>query len=249
MKVNTDGVLLAAWTNLEYIAEQKKQGRLLETLDIGTGTGVIALILAQRFSQTLSAQSKTKFKITGIDIDSLSIEDARYNFKSSLWKDCLKSETISLQEHLLKHKAKYSLIISNPPYFTNSSKAPSQRRSAARHNDTLPLQILIEATSLMLEDNGILSMILPVKEGMEIIKSARNHSLFLSRLCRVKTTPAKPEKRYMLEFKKGNNITPYVEELIIHNADSTYTEHYCNLISDYYYKDFRAGSESMPETI
>ena len=248
MRVNTDGVLLAAWTNLPPF---QKSIKTLNILDIGTGTGVITLILAQRLSQIIS---DIDFKIVGIDIDHPSIEDARYNFDSSPWKDSLTCEVISLQEYLLKttinnqtrvgsnDMEKYSLIVSNPPYFTNSLKAPSQRRSAARHNDTLPLSMLIDAASKLLRYNGILSLILPVEEGRDIIELTNNHPLYLSRLCRIKTTTAKPVKRYMMEFKRGDGdgLDSKIEELIIQNTDGTYTEHYCNLISDYYSKDLRA---------
>ena len=264
MRVNTDGVLLAAWTNLppfeksndvysvNNIKSISKSCGILKILDIGTGTGVIALILAQRLSQMVPDGN---FKIEGIDIDLPSIEDAIDNFNRSPWRDSLIGEATSIQEFLSKfiidngertnsvNTGKFSLIVTNPPYFTNSSKAPSQRRSAARHNDTLPLDTLIDAASKLLEYDGTLSLILPVEEGKSIIELANNYSLYLSRLCKIKTTPVKSEKRYMMEFKKEEDrrTHPKIEELIIQNTNGTYTEHYCDLISDYYYKDFRVS--------
>jgi Predicted O-methyltransferase len=281
MRVNTDGVLLAAWTKLppfEYVRDNvpsdtiesigstcsDKIHKRLNVLDVGTGTGVIALILAQRLSP-----SDRDFKITGIDIDHLSIEDALCNFNTSPWRNSLSGEVISLQEYLLRdivdrrkkqgspdnsledERGEYSLIISNPPYFSNSLKAPAQRRSSARHNDSLPLETLIDAASKLLCYNGTLSLILPVKEGGNVIGLTDGYPLYLNRLCKVRTTPAKPEKRYMMEFikREGQATIPKIigdnypkqseEELIIQNSDGTYTNQYCNLISDYYYKDLR----------
>jgi len=246
MRVNTDGVLLAAWTNLP---SSENSNKLLKILDIGTGTGVIALILAQRLFQTISDRN---FKIVGIDIDLPSIEDAIDNFNLSPWKNSLTGMAISLQEFLSKTiidkgvqpmsigAEKYSLIVSNPPYFTKSLKASSQRRSAARHNDSLPPDTLIDAATKLLEHSGTLSLILPVEEGKKVIDLASEYSLYPNRLCTIKTTSAKVEKRYMIEFKKGDTEGhPKTEELIIQNTDGTYTEHYCNLISDYYFKDLR----------
>ena len=247
MKVNTDGVLLAAWLDLP------ETNTFDEFLDIGTGTGVIALILAQRAYSSASAISGKKFQITGIDIDSPSIEDAMYNFQRSKWSDILTSEAISLQEYVLKpgQKERFSLIVSNPPYFTNSFKSPQERRSTARHNDSLPLNVLIDEASYMLKENGVLALILPIGESMAVIDHAKKGALSLTRLCRVRPTPAKAEKRYMLEFRKtdskrdndhiDNTARPGIseEELVIQNTDGTYTEKYCNTISEYYYKDFR----------
>ena len=286
MRVNTDGVLLAAWTNLppfENISDTSptdiiktiespnsaKDSKRLNILDIGTGTGVIALILAQRLSQI-----SRDFKITGVDIDCPSIEDALYNFNASPWRDSLVGEVVSLQEYLAKaivdsrekyispdnniikqDNGGYSLIISNPPYFSNSFKAPAQRRSSARHNDSLPLETLIDAASKLLCYNGTLSLILPVKEAHDIIELANDYSLYLNRLCRIKTTSAKPEKRYMMEFVKFeksidcNYPGKSEEELIIQNSDGTYTDHYCNLISDYYYKDFKQQKNCLHKKV
>ena len=266
MRVNTDGILLAAWVSLPSstppdIPEEKLQINEIgtcpqEILDIGTGTGVISLILAQRFSE--SAPSEREIKITGIDIDPLSIEDAENNFQSSQWRDILECEVVSLQEYLKRENLseRFFLIVSNPPYFTHSLKSPSQRRSVARHNDSLPLQTLILGAAQMLKKDGVLALILPVEEGKKAISFAEESLLSLNRLCRIKTTSQKSEKRYLLEFIKtgkgsnGNsdeNSNPIVnadmaiEELIIQNSDGTYTEQYCNIVSNFYSKDLRKG--------
>ena len=270
MKVNTDGVLLAAWVNLPSSTPPDIPGEKLQIneigtcpqviLDIGTGTGVISLILAQRFSESIPLGAE--IKITGIDIDPLSIEDAGDNFRVSPWRDLLECEAISLQEYLKRENCseKFSLIISNPPYFTNSLKSPSQRRSAARHNDSLPLHILIQSAAQTLKKDGVLALILPVEEGKKAISFAEENLLSLNRLCRIKTTSQKSEKRYLLEFIKtgkssnGNsnknsnpiaNADMAIEELIIQNIDGTYTEQYCNIVSKYYSKNLRKAVQKV----
>ena len=244
MKVNTDGVLLAAWATLPNLDSNLKNSSI-NILDIGTGTGVISLIIAQRLSGIFPS-----FRIKGIDIDSLSIEDATFNFEQSPWSNQLECETISVQNYFTQSREHFSQIISNPPYFTNSFKSISQRRSAARHNDSLPLHSLIDAALQLLCEGGVLSLILPVQEGKDIMSICHNSPIYPIRLCAVKTTPEKIEKRYLLEFQKGDPIQSVKpkfieEELIIQDKNGIYTDKYCNLVSDFYYKDLR-GIRNIP---
>ena len=256
MKVNTDGVLLAAWLTIPSL-RQLELNRLY-VLDIGTGTGVISLILAQRLSQALSGMENSSFGITGIDIDSLSIEDASLNFASSKWSGHLCAECISLQEYLSKYDSlkspRFSLIVSNPPYFTNSLKAPSERRSDARHNDTLPLSAILAAAETLLEDGGRLSVILPPEEGEMLIEISDKTNLRISRLCKVRTLPHKKIKRYMLDFLKNSGSplskigdkSRIEEELTIQSGDGSYTRQYCSLVEDFYTKELRQSSGGAP---
>ena len=215
MKVNTDGVLLGAWLTLPERND-------FRGLDIGTGTGVIALIVAQRLTNENSASNikssegkNTPFLIEAIDIDRLSVEEANYNFSQSPWKNNLEAYEISLQDLIkAENHEKYNLIVSNPPYFIDSLKAPSARRSTARHNDELPYEVIIEAATKMLKSDGRLAIVLPADEGEKFIlqtsKSGGNNLpgekatiLQLARRCRVKTLAGKKEKRYLLEFVKS----------------------------------------------
>jgi tRNA1Val (adenine37-N6)-methyltransferase len=240
MKVNTDGVLLAAWVTINKItASQSSQSieNPFQILDIGTGTGVISLILAQRL------ESGPPFKITAIEIDKNSAEEAAVNFSESPWSNNLVSINISLQSFMglgqPSNPERFSIILSNPPYFTQSLKAPSTRRSAARHNDVLPLEDIIKAAHLFLEDDGILALVLPVNEGEQIISLAKQMSLNLARVCRVKTLAHKKEKRLLLEFTKIN-CEKVEEELIIQEKGGEYYSHaYCSLVENYYLKLFK----------
>ncbi|MDP3453384.1 MAG: methyltransferase [Bacteroidales bacterium] len=234
MKVNTDGVLLPAWVSLLGFSNQSKTCRVL---DIGAGTGVISLIMAQRLS------SNGPFYVTAIDIDTESAKEAALNFYNSPWRESLEAKEISLQEHALECLAhKYSMIISNPPFFTDSLKAPSHSRSGARHNDLLPFKDILDASQKMLDDEGLLAVVLPVEEGERFIREAAECRFIMVRRCRVKTLADKKEKRYLLEFRRDTGIN-YIckEELIViqNHKGEYYTEQYCNLVGDFYLKDFK----------
>lgn len=247
MKVNTDGVLLGAWLSLPCtqnmtIMDTGFSRDKFRVLDIGTGTGVIALIIAQRLtnenyaSNIKSSEGKNaSFFIEAIDIDTLSVEEASYNFSQSPWAEHLTALKISLQEFLNiqfvrngltteKNEEKYDLIVSNPPYFIDSLKASFARRSSSRHNHDLPYEVIIEAATKMLKSGGRLSIVLPADEGEKFISltsksvdinSAGNSSaLHLERRCRVKTLAGKKEKRYLLEFVKSEQQDC---SLVLHN--------------------------------
>jgi tRNA1Val (adenine37-N6)-methyltransferase len=244
MKVNTDGVLLPAWVGIKHF--EVPQDGVFRVLDIGTGTGVIALITAQRLEQSGMI---TNFEITGIDIDEVSSQEAQFNFSSSPWSRFMISKHISLQQFLVEEgvrlKGKFSLILSNPPYFASSLKAPDQRRSDARHNDTLPFAHILSGAETLLNESGILALVLPVKEGEMFIEQAANSSLKLIRICRVRTLAGKKEKRLLLEFSRskcGSNLNGEIaeEELIIQERGGEYYSHaYCSLVGDYYLKLFK----------
>lgn len=234
MKVNTDGVLLGAWLSLPR--EGAKVPEVIRVLDIGTGTGVIALIIAQRLSNS--------FSIVAIDIDKPSVDEANYNFSISPWAECLSALEMSLQDLLIgKFQEKYDLIVSNPPYFIDSLKAPSARRSSARHNHDLPYEVIIEAAVKMLNDNGKLAIVLPAEEGEKFIEKISGTPLHLARRCKVKTLAGKKEKRYLLEFAKSHqpgkttdSFRTSVEEVLImqETGGLEYTEQYKTLTKEFY---------------
>lgn len=234
MKVNTDGVLLGAWLSLPR--EGVKVPEVIRVLDIGTGTGVIALIIAQRLSNS--------FSIVAIDIDKPSVDEANYNFSISPWAERLSALEMSLQDLLIgKFQEKYDLIVSNPPYFIDSLKAPSARRSSARHNHDLPYEVIIEAAVKMLNDNGKLAIVLPAEEGEKFIEKISGTPLHLARRCKVKTLAGKKEKRYLLEFAKSHqpgkttdSFRTSVEEVLImqETGGLEYTEQYKTLTKEFY---------------
>ncbi len=215
MKVGTDGVLLGAWSKTTEC----------NTLDIGTGTGLIALMLAQRTQTAL---------IDAIEIDEAASKEAQKNFIKSNWKDRLTSINSSLQDF---HPSKrYDLIISNPPFFIDATKAPQTNRNTARHTDSLSFTELIKAVKRLLTDDGIFSLILPVNEAEQFIKIAFEAQFYLNRKCLVKPNPTKAAKRVLMEFS-FNKSTLLEEELTIETEKRhIYTEEYITLTKDFYLK-------------
>ncbi len=211
MKVGTDGVLLGAWAaNLSPHGGIK--GGLL---DIGTGSGLIALMLAQRFPNA---------HILGIDIEANAVEQARENFAASPWASRLQAQCISLQELAVSYlppswgdKRGANLIVSNPPFFQNSLKNPNVARSTARHTDTLSYDELLQCSVSLLADEGILALILPIEAEATILEQAKRVGLTPLRLCRVRGNERKPYKRIMVEFQKRTeqvtSITDITEQV------------------------------------
>jgi len=215
MKVGTDAVLLGAWVDC------KGAGSIL---DIGTGTGVIALMLAQ----------KCNVNIDAIEIDEASYSQAQENILNSKWKDRIKIYHTSLQGFAASLSVKYDLIVSNPPYFIDSSKASGMERTKARHTDMLPFDQFVNAAKNLLSPKGSLCIILPVKESELFRELAEAKGLHLSKLTRVKTTADKPEKRLLMQFAfkpKG-----FSEDFIVIEKDErhSYTDEYKEMTKDYY---------------
>ena len=191
MKVGTDAVLLGAWAaNTMHDA----QGTM-HVLDIGTGSGVIALMLAQQFA---------KAQITGIDIDETAIRQAQANFAKSPWSERLSAQCISLQEFTLHPTPlhPYSLITSNPPYFRSSLACPDPTRHQARHTDTLSYDELIRCSAVLLAPNGVLALVLPGEAQEDILTLAAREGLYPWRLTHVVTSPNKPAKRILIALTK-----------------------------------------------
>ena len=189
MKVGTDGTLLGAWTPVESCTRQ--------VLDIGTGSGLIALMLAQRCSEAL---------IVGIDSDEAAARQAAENFRQSKWAERLEAKHLSLQE-LAKNETylhSFDLIVSNPPYFVDSLKNPDALRRAARHTDNLSFTELLDGSVRLLRENGTLALILPAEAEETILSLAAERGLAPYKLTRVHTRVGKPAKRVMLALQKEN---------------------------------------------
>ena len=178
MKVGTDGVLLGAWAH--------GGARIL---DAGTGTGVIALMMAQRFPDAL---------VTAIDIDEGAVRQSQANVLQSPFSERIEV----LGESLQQHEGRYDSIISNPPFFMDSLKAPDAQRTMARHTTTLTYQELMQAAWRLLADEGELSVVVPFDYRQRMEDEAIFVGFFPSRICAVKTTEKKAPKRYLLAFKK-----------------------------------------------
>ena len=232
MKVNTDGVLLgAAMTILP--ADRR-------LLDIGTGTGTIALMAAQRAlgipGQALADEMRSgdDFMIDAIDIDEPSASEAAANFDESHWAEHLRAHNLSLQDFADSEPCKYDLIFSNPPYFEDSCIAPDERKSTARHTSVgLSYRDIFEFASERLTDNGRVSLVLPADQEAALCRHARMCGLHLFRIVRIRTVERKAPMRIITEFSRQRCQTPAEEMLTIMN-EGKYTQEYLSLTKDFY---------------
>ena len=223
MKVNTDGVLLgAAMTILP------SDGTML---DVGTGTGTIALMAAQRF---LDCARNDKIRIDAIDIDEASASEAAANFRNSPWNSSLIAHHCPLEEFAAFADTRYDLIFSNPPYFEDSLTAPDERKSAARHtSDGLSYRDIFEFAKDRLSEDGRVSLVLPADQEAALTRYARMCGFHLFRILRVRTVPRKAPSRIIAEFSRERCLDP-VEELLTIQDEGKYTQEYLSLTRDFY---------------
>lgn len=218
MKIGTDGVLLGAWTPLI--------NNPYNVLDIGAGTGILSLMLAQR--------SNAK-QIDAIEIDEDAYEQCVENFEASPWSDKLFCFHAGLDEFVDEPEDEYDLIISNPPFYTDDYKSDNTSRDLARFEDALPFEELIEAAALLLSDNGIFSVIIPYKEEERFVSMCKELDLFPLKITRVKGTPTSEIKRSLLAFCRIEQ-TPLIDELVIEISRHKYTPEYIELTKEFYLK-------------
>ncbi|MEO8934989.1 MAG: methyltransferase [Xanthomarina sp.] len=218
MKIGTDAVLLGAWASIEK--------NPFSILDIGAGTGVLALILAQKSEAEL---------IDALEIDADAYEQCVSNFENSSWGDRLFCYHASLEEFVNEIEDRYDLIISNPPFYTEDYKSENNSRDLARFTDALPFEHLMEGASKLLSENGLVSVIIPFKEEENFIEIASKVALFPNRILRVKGTPNSEIKRSLMEFSFYKTQIE-IKELIIETSRHQYTSDYINLTKDFYLK-------------
>lgn len=213
MKVGTDGVLLGAW------APTRSTTRIL---DIGTGSGLIALMLAQRCPEA---------QIDAIDIDDDAVVQARENFVASPWAERLNVAKCALQEWQGRD---YELIVSNPPYFVNSLKNPDAARCTARHNDTLPFIDLISGSAKRLTPDGTLALIAPIEAEQELQCLATQYGLQCTQRCYVHPKPDRHAKRVMLAFSNQQSAISSQETLVLEDEKGGRSEAYQQLTKEFY---------------
>ena len=219
MKIGTDGVLLGAWTPIPENA--------FSVLDVGAGTGIIALMLAQR---------STAEQIDALEIDEEAYEQAVENFENSPWSDRLFCFHAGLDEFVEEPEDEYDLIISNPPFYIEDYKTENEQRDLARFADAMPFEDLVEAADLLLSENGIFSAIIPYKEEEKFIALTKDFDLFPIKITRVKGTPTSEIKRSLLAFSRNISENFPVDELVIETSRHIYTEEYIALTKDFYLK-------------
>jgi len=215
MKVGVDGVLLGTWA---------KTSNAKTILDIGTGTGLLSLMMAQ----------KSDASITAIDIDPESNIQAQFNFKQSIWSDRISSLNVSFQEFCSKSDSIFDLIICNPPYFVQSMKSPDEKRNIARHDDLLPLDFLFSGVSKLLSSTGRFVMIYPFEKRANLYNEAKKNNLFLTNELIIRGTVKKNPNRIIVEFSRINQICNSAELVVRDALNNDYTIEYKNLTKDFY---------------
>lgn len=215
MKVGTDGVLLGAWTPI---------GNAKHILDVGTGTGLIALQLAQR---------NPSAKITALEIDFVAAVQTKENVLCSPWADRIEVVCSDFRDY--QSESKFDLIVSNPPYFTDALKCPDEQRCTARHTGGLNYDLLFRHSVHLLGEEGIVSLIIPVEAEKAVIDAAWSHKMYPSHCMRVFTKPDKPCRRVMFTFDFHDKGC-IEDSLCIELERHEYTPEYVALTKDFYLK-------------
>lgn len=210
MKVGTDAVLLGA-----LAADADTGNNVRHILDVGTGCGIVALMMAQRFPSA---------KVEGIDIDEASVQEAAVNFAQSPWPARLHAAHCPLQEHL--SPISYDIIVSNPPYFSRSLRNEDSRRSLARHDDHLSVAELTKHAARLLSVTGILSVIVPADNMVGLVDAAQRQGLHPFRQLYVHGRHGKAERLCVAEFRREEQDSVIVQHEAIAEADGEYTHWY-----------------------
>lgn len=223
MPVGTDAVLLGAWTRIGRCAEDEGT----HILDIGCGCGLIALMAAQR---SISAH------VLGIDVDAPSVTEAKGNASASPFASRVRFCEADVREFAADagRYAAFSLILCNPPYYTEGVMPPDQRRSIARNAGHLSFAELLAAVCLLLDGQGIFSVVIPMQARDAFVAEALLRGLCLVRECRVQTVVGKPPKRVLMEFGKGQCGRTVTETIVLQDAQGQRTSEYARLCADFY---------------
>lgn len=221
MKVGTDGVLLGAWTPIFH--------KPFNILDIGAGTGLIALMLAQRSD----AQ-----QIDAVEIDEEAYEQCVENFEQSPWNDrlfCYHASIDEFTEEFFEDEEEYDLIVSNPPFYSENYSSGYEKRDQARLQEALPFDELIESAQALLSEKGIFAVIIPHKEEENFIDLAESVGLFPLKITRVKGNTVSEIKRSLIAFSRFKQEL-IIDALTIETTRHNYTQEYINLTKDFYLK-------------
>ena len=219
MKIGTDAVLLGAWCPIDNNPKS--------ILDIGAGTGILALMLAQRTNAD---------QIDALEIDEEAYEQCVENFEASAWADKLFCYHAGLDEFVDEPEDEYDLIISNPPFYSEDFKTADEQRDLARFQDAMPFEDLIEAADLLLSENGTFAVVIPYKEEERFIDLCAEYELYPVKATRVKGSHKTPIVRSLLAFRRYELSVLTADELVIEINRHEYTDDYINLTQDFYLK-------------
>ena len=219
MKIGTDAVLLGAWCPIDNNPKS--------ILDVGAGTGILALMLAQRTNAD---------QIDALEIDEDAYEQCVENFENSPWADKLFCYHAALDEFVDDPEDEYDLIISNPPFYSEDFKTADEQRDLARFQDAMPFEDLIEAADLLLSENGTFAVVIPYKEEERFIDLCAEYELYAVKATRVKGSQKTPIVRSLLAFRRYELSVLTADELVIEINRHEYTNDYINLTQDFYLK-------------
>jgi len=246
MKVGTDGILLGAWAKLTENAQ---------ILDIGTGTGLLALMLAQRSQSSNAFPNSRSLEVSmggasrrpylpfsntfidAVEIDHDAYQQAKENIESSPWRDRINIDHARIQDWAIACSQQYDLIISNPPFFENAFKPSQNSRNLARHSDSLSQTDILQIASQLLKTNGHLAVIYPTDLANNFLAKSQSFNLFCDRQVHVKPTPQSPVKRILLELSPTQYLAQYPAQattLTIEESKHLYTQDYIALVKDFY---------------
>lgn len=214
MKVGTDGVILGAWVSVNQATR---------ILDVGSGTGLIALMLAQRSNAEIDA----------VEIDSHAYLEAKYNFEQSPWSERLKIFHSDFNTYSNETGKLYDLIVCNPPFFVDSLKTSDSRLAIARHNESMTFSQLILGSVKLLNQSGRLTVIIPSGSFDEFRETARIHGLYLHRNCNIITKTGRLPSRVLLELSLAQGYMS-TSEILIQNTDGQFTDQFKELTNKYY---------------
>lgn len=214
MKVGTDGVLLGAWVSVDGVAR---------AVDAGCGTGLIALMLAQRGVGS----------VDGVDIDSVAVREASLNVAASPWPDAVGLYCADFVDWVSSGADSVDLVVCNPPFFTETLRSGDDRRAVARHEGSLGIASLMSASVMVLNERGRLALVAPASRESEIALLAAGAGLYINRLTRVVSKVGKPPKRVLVELSRFNRAAA-IDTLYIYDETSKFSERYRKLTSDFY---------------
>lgn len=219
MKVGTDSVLLGAWCPIDNNPNT--------VLDIGAGTGVLSLMLAQRTNAD---------QIDAVEIDEDAYEQCVSNYENSPWSDRLFCYHAALDELVEDPEDEYDIIISNPPFYSEDFKTDNSQRDLARFQDAMPFEDLIEAADLLLSENGVFAVIIPFKEEERFLNLCADVELYPVKATHVRGSQTTPIVRTLLAFKRYELSVLVADELVLEINRHEYTDEYINLTKDFYLK-------------